>query len=223
MARLARARSHCPDRGCGWCKPGRVRPVLLLHGFPQDSREYVRVVEILARSARVIVPDPRGAGGTQASAGRYDAATMKADLLALMDVLGLNWVDLVAHDWSALVGFLSCLAHPQWVSRFVALTVPAAVPAACTRPWFVRCRTSGSSPRWQPRAASGHDCSRAAGSAYRGGCCAPSRPGREGGRAGSGGRPGAGRRAIATRSPRSAPGGADPPARPGRTRRGPRR
>ena len=103
---------------------GEGESVLLLHGFPQDSREYGRVMEILARSTRVIAPDLRGAGGTQAPGGRYDVATMQGDLLALLDELGLDRVKLVAHDWSALVGFLFCLDHPQRVSQYVALAVP---------------------------------------------------------------------------------------------------
>ncbi|MCU0298596.1 MAG: alpha/beta hydrolase [Candidatus Nanopelagicales bacterium] len=103
---------------------GAGEPVLLLHGFPQDSREYARVMELLADGARVIAPDLRGAGGTDAPAGRYDLATMQGDLLALLDALGLDRVALVAHDWSAMVGFLFCLDHPDRVSRYVALAVP---------------------------------------------------------------------------------------------------
>lgn len=103
---------------------GAGEPVLLLHGFPQDSREYTRVMPNLAVAARVIAPDLRGAGGTDAPAGRYDLATMQGDLLALLDALDLERVALVAHDWSALVGFLFCLDHPERVSRYVALAVP---------------------------------------------------------------------------------------------------
>lgn len=103
---------------------GAGEPVLLLHGFPQDSREYARVMGHLADRARVIAPDLRGAGATDAPAGRYDLATMQGDLLALLDALGLQRVALVAHDWSALVAFLFCLDHPQRVSRYVALAVP---------------------------------------------------------------------------------------------------
>lgn len=98
--------------------------VLLLHGFPQDSREYFRVARVLAGRARIIMPDLRGAGGTEAPRGRYHDTTMQDDLLALLDALGLERVALVAHDWSALVGFLFCLNHPERVSRYVALAVP---------------------------------------------------------------------------------------------------
>ena len=49
---------------------GSGMPVLLLHGFPQSSREYAPVMADLSRSARVIAPDLRGAGQTDAPAER---------------------------------------------------------------------------------------------------------------------------------------------------------
>jgi pimeloyl-ACP methyl ester carboxylesterase len=72
----------------------------------------------------VIVPDLRGAGATDAPAGRYDLATMRGDLVALMDALVLERASIVAHDWSALAGFSLCLEHPDRVSRYVAIAVP---------------------------------------------------------------------------------------------------
>lgn len=115
---------HLPGLRMRVVEAGAGEPVLLLHGFPQDSREYARVMDHLADQARVIAPDLRGSGGTEAPAGRYNLATMQGDLLALLDVLGLQRVALVAHDWSAVVGFLFCQEHPERVSRYVALAVP---------------------------------------------------------------------------------------------------
>lgn len=100
-------------------------PVLLLHGFPQSSREYARVMADLSHSARVIAPDLRGAGQTDAPAEGYDVDTLVADVIGLLDALGLDRVALVAHDWSALIGFELCLRHPDRVSRYVAIAVPA--------------------------------------------------------------------------------------------------
>ena len=79
---------------------------------------------LLAGRTRVIVPDLRGAGATDAPGGRYDLATMRGDLVALMDALGLERASIVAHDWSALAGFSLCLEHPDRVSRYVAIAVP---------------------------------------------------------------------------------------------------
>jgi len=104
---------------------GSGMPVLLLHGFPQSSREYATVMADLSRSARVIAPDLRGAGQTDAPDGGYDADTLVADVIGLLDALGIDRVALVAHDWSALIGFDVCLRHPDRVSSYVAIAVPA--------------------------------------------------------------------------------------------------
>ncbi|GAA3213259.1 alpha/beta fold hydrolase [Microbacterium terregens] len=104
---------------------GSGMPVLLLHGFPQSSREWAPVMKALAGRAHLIAPDLRGAGQTDAPTTGYEPATVKGDVIALLDALGLDRVDLVAHDWSALVGFDLCLDHPERIRRYVAVAVPA--------------------------------------------------------------------------------------------------
>jgi pimeloyl-ACP methyl ester carboxylesterase len=110
-------RMHIVEAGAG-------DPVMLLHGFPQSSREWARVIPQLSDRARVVAPDLRGAGQTDAPRGRYDLDTMRLDLIHLLDALGIERVAIVAHDWSALVGFSLCLENPQRVSRYVAIAVP---------------------------------------------------------------------------------------------------
>ena len=111
-------RMHVTEAGAG-------NPVLMLHGFPQSSREWAPVMAALADRAHLIAPDLRGAGDTDVPSAGYDSATVVKDLLALLDELGLAKVDLVAHDWGALVGFDLCLDHPDRVRRYVAVAVPA--------------------------------------------------------------------------------------------------
>ncbi|MET0781941.1 MAG: alpha/beta fold hydrolase, partial [Microbacterium sp.] len=95
-------RMHVTEAGTG-------APVLLLHGFPESSREWAPVMAALADRARLIAPDLRGAGKTDVPATGYDAATVTRDVIALLDALEIERVDLIAHDWSALVGFDLCL------------------------------------------------------------------------------------------------------------------
>lgn len=104
---------------------GTGRPVLMLHGFPQSSREWAPVMAALSDRARLIAPDLRGAGETDAPSSGYDSETVQRDVIALLDELGLEQVDLVAHDWGAIVGFDLCLTHPERVRRYVAIAVPA--------------------------------------------------------------------------------------------------
>jgi pimeloyl-ACP methyl ester carboxylesterase len=104
---------------------GVGEPVLFLHGFPESSREWARVMASLADRAHVLAPDLRGAGNSEAPPSGYDAPTVVRDVIALLDELGIERVNLVAHDWGALVGFDLCLAHPDRVRRYVAIAVPA--------------------------------------------------------------------------------------------------
>lgn len=122
---------------------GSGEPLLLLHGFPQHWWEWRKVIPGLAEHYRVICPDLRGAGWTDAPRDGYQAEQLVADVVALLDALELDRVRLIGHDWGALVGFLLCLAHPQRVERYVSLAIPhpfvrfdPRLLAALPRLWF---------------------------------------------------------------------------------------
>ena len=103
---------------------GKGEPVLLLHGFPQHWWEWREVIPRLAEHYRVICPDLRGAGWTDAPPAGYTRQQLGADLVALLDHLGLDRVRLVAHDWSAIVGLQLCLEHPARVRQYVGVASP---------------------------------------------------------------------------------------------------
>ena len=122
---------------------GKGEPLLLLHGFPQHWWGWYKVLPALAQHYRVIAPDLRGAGWTDAPATGYDSEQLVADVVALLDALGLERVRLMAHDWGALVGFLLCLDQPHRVDRYISLAIPhpfvkfnPRLLAAVPRLWF---------------------------------------------------------------------------------------
>jgi len=98
--------------------------VLLLHGFPQTSREWARVMPQLAPAARVVAADLRGSGGTDAPDGSYRLDVLTADAVALLDALGIERAVVVGHDVGALVALALAVAHPERVSHLVVLSVP---------------------------------------------------------------------------------------------------
>lgn len=100
---------------------GAGDPVLLLHGFPQHWWEWRGVIPALARQYRVVAPDLRGAGWTDAPASGYDSEQQVADVLALLDRLDLGRVRIVAHDHGALVAYRLCYDHPERVAAFLCL------------------------------------------------------------------------------------------------------
>jgi pimeloyl-ACP methyl ester carboxylesterase len=129
-------RMHIAEAGSG-------EPLLLLHGFPQHWWGWSKVLPTLAQHYRVICPDLRGAGWTDAPRTGYSGDQLVADVVALLDALELDRVRLIGHDWGALVGFLLCLQHSERVERYVALAVPhpfvrfqPRLLAALPRLWF---------------------------------------------------------------------------------------
>jgi pimeloyl-ACP methyl ester carboxylesterase len=99
-------------------------PVLLAHGWPQNWWAWRSVVPALAEHFRVIVPDLRGHGWTEATRTGYEKEQLAKDLLAVLDALGVRRTTWVGHDWGAWSGFLAALRAPERIERMLALCVP---------------------------------------------------------------------------------------------------
>ena len=94
-----------------------------MHGFPYDVHTYAEVAPILAAAGcRVIVPYLRGYGGTQfidsTTLRSGEQAALGADLLALMDALGVQGAALAGYDWG---GRAACVVAALWPERCRAL------------------------------------------------------------------------------------------------------
>jgi pimeloyl-ACP methyl ester carboxylesterase len=103
---------------------GQGEPLVLLHGWPQTWYEYHRVMPRLAEQYTVIVPDLRGAGGSDAPATGYDKETMAEDLRGLLDHLKLDAVNLVGHDIGVMVAYPLAAKYPARVKRLVLAEAP---------------------------------------------------------------------------------------------------
>lgn len=100
--------------------------VMLVHGFPQHWWEWHRVIGPLAADGyRVIVPDLRGAGWSDAPRGPYRKAVMAGDLAAVVGELVTGPVKVAAHDWGGPVAFILMAEHPELVSGFLGLNTIA--------------------------------------------------------------------------------------------------
>ena len=110
-------RMHVAEAGAG-------EPVVLLHGFPQHWWEWRGLIPGLAERYHVICPDLRGAGWTEAPRAGYTRDQLLADVIALLDELGLDRVRLISHDIGAITAFSLCIEHPERVVSHVAIAVP---------------------------------------------------------------------------------------------------
>ena len=100
---------------------GHGEPVLLLHGWPQHWYAWRKVIPLLAKTHRVICPDLRGFGWTDAPRRGYKTAELVDDLVALLDALELEDVFVVGHELGGRLGFHLCLREPGRVRGHVAV------------------------------------------------------------------------------------------------------
>lgn len=110
---------------------GEGPDVLLVHGFPDDHTVWRNQVPALVDAGhRVIALDTRGCGESEIKPreGDYAIDKLVADLVALLDALGIAKVRLVGHDWGALQAWYFAMTHPDRVDCYIAMSVghPAA-------------------------------------------------------------------------------------------------
>lgn len=113
-------------------------PVVLLHGFPQDSRCWNAVEPLLHEAGlRTLAPDQRGYS-PQASPRDVQAYRMRAltaDVIAVLDALDLEKAHVVGHDWGGAVAWGLGAAFPDRVASLTVLSTPhpRALLASMTR------------------------------------------------------------------------------------------
>jgi haloalkane dehalogenase len=121
------ARIHYLDEGAG-------DVILCLHGEPSWSFLYRRMIPILARKGRVIVPDLIGFGKSDkfTEADEYSFQMHRDSMRHLLDALDLERITLVGQDWGGLLGLRLLGEQPDRFAR-VALA-NTALPTGDVRP-----------------------------------------------------------------------------------------
>jgi pimeloyl-ACP methyl ester carboxylesterase len=113
--------------------PGAGPPFILMHGFPDNSHLYDRLVGHLA-GRRVITFDFLGWGrSSKPRRHRYTFQGQEADLDAVIRALGLRRVVLVAHDAAGPAAVNWALDHPSGVAG-LALMNSFYAPTPSARP-----------------------------------------------------------------------------------------
>ena len=102
-------------------------PVVLLHGFPETWRCWVRQLPALVDAeCRVIVPDQRGYNLSDKPSGvrNYRVQELVKDIIGLIDALDYEKVNLVGHDFGAIVAWMLAYQHPERLQHLGILNVP---------------------------------------------------------------------------------------------------
>ncbi len=106
--------------------PADGPPVFLHHGWPQHFWEWRHLMPALASEGfRVIAPDSRGFGWSEHPPDEdFSHQAFVDDAVAFCDVLGLERIRFVGHDWGCWFGFMLCLERPDLVERAVLMSAP---------------------------------------------------------------------------------------------------
>jgi pimeloyl-ACP methyl ester carboxylesterase len=99
---------------------GDGAPILFVHGYPQSSRTWRKVMPRLQDRYRCIAVDLLGAGDSEVSESANLSVPAQAAMLeAFLDALGLRGVALIAYDSGAVIGRLLASTHPDRFRLFV--------------------------------------------------------------------------------------------------------
>jgi pimeloyl-ACP methyl ester carboxylesterase len=105
---------------------GGSGPVLvLLHGWPQTSRAWARVMPALARTHTVVAPDLRGTGDSDRPAEGYAKTNQADDIRGVLDALNLAGpVAVAGHDIGSMIALAWAASHPEDISHLVLIDAP---------------------------------------------------------------------------------------------------
>jgi pimeloyl-ACP methyl ester carboxylesterase len=104
-------------------------PLLLLHGYTDSSRSWSLMVPHLS-AYRLLIPDQRGHGGSDAPACCYGSNQFADDARLFLDALGIQRAAVAGHSLGSMVAISLAADHPERVSRMILIGSTALVPVA---------------------------------------------------------------------------------------------
>jgi pimeloyl-ACP methyl ester carboxylesterase len=122
---------HYREAGRSSSRGGR-RAILLLHGFPELSYSWRKLMPALAAAGfHVIAPDQRGYGETTGWDSRYDGdlaqyrmLNLVEDIAAFLSQLNIDKAHVVGHDFGSPVAAYLSLTRPKLVRSCVLMSAP---------------------------------------------------------------------------------------------------
>lgn len=102
-------------------------PIILLHGWPETSHLWEKLMQDLAREGYYcIAPDQRGYSpeARPSSKKSYLIKELAGDILSIADQLNIERFQLIGHDWGSAIGYQVCIEDKQRVIRYISMSVP---------------------------------------------------------------------------------------------------
>ncbi len=110
---------------------GEGRPVVLVHGFTGNSRNWALTVPALRPYFRLVSPDLRGHGlsAKPTQPEDYLLEAMAEDVVQLIHHLGLHGCHLVGHSMGGMIAQMVALSQPQLLKSLVLVDTSAEPPS----------------------------------------------------------------------------------------------
>jgi len=105
----------------------RGEPLLLLHGYTDSSRSWSLMAPYLS-GYRLLIPDQRGHGGSDAPACCYGPTQYADDARLFLDALGIQRAAVAGHSMGSMVAITLGAEHPERVSKIVLIGSTALIP-----------------------------------------------------------------------------------------------
>ncbi|KRE00844.1 alpha/beta hydrolase [Bosea sp. Root670] len=115
------------DMRFAYARVGQGTPILLLHGWPQTSFAWRKIMPLLCNEHDVIAPDLPGFGYSSKPDSGFDKKTVSARLREFVQSLGLSRIAIAGHDLGGHVAFAYAAQWPDEVSHlvFIESSLPA--------------------------------------------------------------------------------------------------
>jgi pimeloyl-ACP methyl ester carboxylesterase len=109
------------------------RPVVLIHGYTDNARDWVPLIPYLSKNDRLILVDIRGHGQSSKPECCYSRLDFAYDIKLLMDGLGVQKADIVGHSLGSIIAQTFAEYWPEKTNRVVLISSTGGWPPSVPR------------------------------------------------------------------------------------------
>ena len=102
-----------------WVEAGSGDPVVLLHGIPESWKCWQHQIPKLSTQFKVYAIDLKGYGQSDKSEGNYSMNKVAAEIVELLDSIGIDKFRIAGHDWGVAISDNIIDQIPERVERYV--------------------------------------------------------------------------------------------------------
>jgi pimeloyl-ACP methyl ester carboxylesterase len=109
-------------------------PVVLIHGYTDNARDWVPVLPYLSKRFRLILVDIRGHGKSSKPECCYTRLDFAYDIKLLLDALSIRQADVVGHSLGSIIAQTFAEYWPERTDRVVLISSTGGPPPGLTAP-----------------------------------------------------------------------------------------